>query len=53
VLQQAAEGERGRADAGGEPGLVEIVGFPAEGGAEPVEGADEVRCRSPRVIVAG
>jgi hypothetical protein len=42
VLEQAAERQRGRADTGVQTGRVETVGLPAEGGAQPLEGAVEM-----------
>ena len=37
MLEQAAEGQRGGADAGLQPGRVEVVGLPAEGRAQAAE----------------
>src|SRR5205807_8850675 len=42
VLEQAAKGQRGRADPGTEPGRVEAVGLPAERVPQPVERPDQV-----------
>jgi hypothetical protein len=42
MLEQAAEGQRGGADAGLQPGRVEVVGLPAKGRAQAIERTDEV-----------
>jgi hypothetical protein len=42
MLEQAAEGQRGGADAGLQPGRIEVVGLPAEGRAQAVERTGEV-----------
>jgi len=42
MLEQAAEGQRGGADAGLQPGRVEVVGLPAEGRAQAAERTDDV-----------
>ncbi len=42
MLEQAAQRQCGGADSGLQPDRVKVVGLPAEGCAEPVEGTDEV-----------
>ena len=59
MLEQAAEGQRGGADAGLQPGRVEVVGLPAEGRAQAVERTEEVldlgagERRFPGVVAVG
>jgi len=59
MLEQAAEGQRGGADAGLQSGCVEVVGLPPEGRAQAVERTDEVLGLGagegwfPRVVAAG
>jgi hypothetical protein len=56
VLEQAAEGQRGGADAGPQPARVEVVGLPAERRTQPVERTNEMldlatgQGRLPRII---
>jgi len=42
MLEQPAEGQRGGADAGLQPGRVQVVGLPAEDRAQAIERTSEV-----------
>src|SRR5215475_13592010 len=59
MLEQATKGQRGRADAGLQPGRVEVIGLPAEGRAQAVERTSEVlglgagQRRFPRAVADG